>query len=185
MKLVNFLTAKVKAFVESLVKNVVAKMEKATTDDAILTVMVKAAVTVMHGFNMNEEIRLLGLLITCHYGGKGTEVPEAIGKLFASTESAPIEFPIKMVPAAVAPPAKPAVAVAPAPTPAKPAPVPATVPATVPARTITAEKSPEEKRNTLFSILQRFVSGKTIRVPETAGFIASIVESGTDSFSES
>ena len=91
--LMNFLTMETKDAVGILVHNLVAKMKKATTTDAVLTNMVWAAVKVMREIGMTEEIRTLGLLVVCHYGDGGQEVPEAIAKLFPLAESKPAPVP--------------------------------------------------------------------------------------------
>lgn len=127
--LINFLTAAAKNAAETLVRTLVAKMKKAT-NDAKLTTIVTAAVTVLRALGMTEETRMLGLIVLCHFGGRGVEVPAAIANLFAPPTTAPMEFPLVPVKAIISRVA------APAPMPAKPAPVPATAPA----RTLIAEE---------------------------------------------
>lgn len=56
------------------------KTGKAT--EKIVGIMVAAIVTTFKGMGLLDEIRLLGISVLCHFGGKGVEVPGEIAKLF-------------------------------------------------------------------------------------------------------
>lgn len=165
-KLVSFLSTEVKNSVEDLIRTLVAKIKKVTTSDAVLTVMVTVAVRVLRSMGMIEEIHFLDLIITCHFGGKGLEVPEGISKLFAPADSKPATsvpmlkrepLPEKLV--ASSAPAKP-------------------VPVTAPARTLIQEKTPEQRLDGWFKILSDFVDRKRRIDPEkTCALTASVLRS--------
>lgn len=84
MSILNSLKTELKSSVEKVVKTLVAATKKATTETA-LTNMVIAAVGALRGLGMQEEIRQLGLVILCHFGGKGEQVPAPIAAIFDAT----------------------------------------------------------------------------------------------------
>lgn len=162
MKIKNFLMAEIKNSVGVLVKEVALRLQKVTVVDSTLTIMVTSVVAAMHLLKMAEEIRLLGLVVSCRLAEKGVPVPEGIAKLFD-----PVIVQAKEVQSTVQQSAAPAKV--------------SLAPPTAPARKIEpAQQNPEEKRRKLFEILQSFVSGKMIKVPETVGFVASVVAASTD-----
>lgn len=163
-KLKNFLMAEIKNSVGVLVKKVALRLQKVAVVDSTLTIMVTSVVAAMHLLKMAEEIRLLGLVVSCRLAEKGVPVPEGIAKLFAPVivqeKEAQPTTQQSVAPAKKVPPAPP----------------------TAPARKIETVlmESHEEKRKKLFEILQSFISGKMINVPETVGFVASVVSASTD-----
>lgn len=154
-----FLQTEIKNSIEAMVVTIAKKIKLATTLDSILAVMVTAVVTALRGLGgREEEIRLLGLLVVCHFGGKGLEVPEAISKLLvALPESKPAPTPV-LLPAAPKSSA-PAKQVAVTPMIMKP------VPATVPARVLGGDKAPptpEASFSGLLGFLRGIVNGKNV-----------------------
>lgn len=89
MTLTNFLKSEVKTSAEALVRNLVAKMKKATAADSVLAIMVAGAVKALSAMGMTEEIRQLGLLIVCHFASKCEEVPAEISGLFEASPAKP------------------------------------------------------------------------------------------------
>jgi hypothetical protein len=126
---------------EKLVRTMANELKKASFASNLVTRLV-VMLTVLHGLNMIEEVRLVGLLILSRFGAKDQVVPPEVSSLMSATASKPTATvtPIKVV----APPApKPAAS----PTAAKPV-------QTAPARTLVDSKK-------WFGFLRDIVGGKT------------------------
>lgn len=162
MTLASFLTTELKNSVEKLVRNLVAGLKKAAIADSALATMVDAAVTVLNGLDRKEEVRLLGLLVVCHYGNKEQEVPEAIAKMFIDALPAkPATAPVKPV-LIQQPSAKPAVQ-SPTPKPVIATSVRQSVPPPAPARVFDSKErkpfSPENSARTWRGFMGGIIKG--------------------------
>lgn len=82
--MLSFLKAAVKASVGILLKIFVKEIAKATAFSENLTVKAVAAITVLRGLKMEEEIMYLRLLVIAECGRMGAAVPTAITQLYSS-----------------------------------------------------------------------------------------------------
>lgn len=104
----SFLKNEIDDSLKSLLEKMTEKMKSAASrlEGTVVTMLV-AAFTVLKGLGMDEEIRLLGLLVVSRFGEKGLTIPEEVSSLIlppTSFKPQPVA-PIKVAPVATASPA--------------------------------------------------------------------------------